>query len=262
MSSTFSTAGTHIDRKSLKRPDGFTAMVSSFMKGLSKQTGLFIAILGGLLAIGVGIALYINRLEAKSLSARNAFYQAEKAWETEFKALDARENPKQKESTKEAPSAATEALLFKKLDVDAQFPEAIKKLKAVDSEFATTRSAYEARLKLANLYYHHGNYEKALPWYQKALETAPNKLEKAIALTSLGYTLESLGKPTDALQFFQKAVNLGEGSLKGDLLLAVARNYEALQDTANARSTYEKIILELPNTEFSKAAETYKAQLP
>ena len=107
----------------------------------------------------------------------------------------------------------------------------------------------------------HGEFTKALPWYEKASDSAPDSFEKALAFSSLGYVHESLGKPTEALQSFQKALNLGEGSLKGDLLMGVARSYEAVHDSANARSTYDKILTELPNTEYAKSAELFKDQL-
>ena len=61
---------------------------------------------------------------------------------------------------------------------------------------------------------------------------------------------------------FQKALELGEGSLKGDLLMAIARCQETLHDSSKARSIYDRILSELPNTEYAKAADINKAQLP
>ena len=147
------------------------------------------------------------------------------------------------------------------MDVDTHYPEAVKKLKAVDQDFTKTRPAFEARLKLGNLYFNHGNFEKALPWFQKAVDTAPAKLEKALALSAVGYTYENLGKGNTAIQSFQKAIDLGESSVKGELLIAIARCYEEIHDTAKARSTYDQILSELPNTEYAKNAEVYKSQL-
>jgi len=61
---------------------------------------------------------------------------------------------------------------------------------------------------------------------------------------------------------FAKALELGEGSLKGDLLMAIARCQETLHDSSKARSIYDRILSELPNTEYAKAADINKAQLP
>ena len=263
MASTFSHSGTTVDRKSLKRPDGFTSAITGLFNDLSKQTGLLLVFLGALLGLGVLAALYMNHLDSRSEAARNALFSGDKAMETEMKALATAESPKalKDSADKIAPEALAETVAYKKLDVDRQFPETVKKLQEVDATFGNTRSAYEARLKLGDLYYNHSEFSKAVPWYEKASDTAPNNFEKAVAFSSLGYTQENLGKPSEAIQAFQKALNLGEGSLKGDLLLGLARSYEAMHDSANARSTYDRILSELPNTDSAKSAEIFKSQI-
>ena len=194
-----------------------------------------------MISIGVSIAFYVNHLDAKAQLGKNAFFQAEKTFEKEFK--------------------TQESLTFKKMDVDRKLTESIEKIKRIDSEFSKTRAAFEARLKLGSLYFDHGEFDKAIAWYKKALDSAPNTFEKSIVLSSLGYAYENSGKPAEALQAFQKALPLGERSLKGDLLLGVARNQEALHDLVKARSTYDQILTELPNTEYAKSAEIFKDQL-
>jgi TolA-binding protein len=78
----------------------------------------------------------------------------------------------------------------------------------------------------------------------------------------LGHTQANLDKQKEAIQSYQKGVELGEGdSIKGEALLGMARSYEALQDTARARSVYDQIISELSNTEYQQAAEIFKSQL-
>jgi tetratricopeptide (TPR) repeat protein len=116
-------------------------------------------------------------------------------------------------------------------------------------------------MKLGTLYFDHGDFAKALPWFEKAAQSASGSFERALALSSVAYTQENLGKPSDAVQTYQKALNLGEGGLKGDLLLGMARSYEALQDTAKARSSYDQILKDLPGTEYAKSAELYKGWL-
>ena len=104
-------------------------------------------------------------------------------------------------------------------------------------------------------------FEKAQPWYQKAADTAKGKFEKSLSLSALGYSFENLGKHANAIESFQKALDLGENSLKGDLLLALARCYGSIHDVAKARSTYDRVLSDLPNTEYAKNAELYKNQL-
>ena len=151
--------------------------------------------------------------------------------------------------------------MFQKIDVDAKFQNSVKKLTEVQTNWNGTRSAFEARQKLGNLYFHHGEYSKSLPWFEKAFASAPNTFEKAQILSAMGYAQENLGQTDAAIQSYQKAIQLGEGSLKGDLLMAMARCYEFLKDTAKARSTYDQVLVDLPNTEYSKTAELYKGRL-
>lgn len=256
MTSTFSSDDI-LDRKSLKKPDHFLRTLTRFFSGISSQTGLLLILLGGLLGLGIGGVFYMNHLNHLSNSARNALFQAEKTMESEIKGLATRETP----SKKLTPEAHIETVTFKKLDVDQNFPETIKKFHEIDSNYGKTRSGFEARLKIGNLYYDHGNYSKALIWFEKSAKTAPSNFEKAAAYSAIGYAEESLNNPSEALQVFQKGLNLGEGSFKGNFLLGLARNYEAMHNSAEARSTYARILNELPNTECSKSAEIFKAQV-
>ena len=158
MASQFSASNHKLDRKSLKRPDSFLSSVTGVFQGLSDHNRIILSIVGALIMIGSATAFFINRNEHQNRNARDALYLAEKSLETESKDLS-----------------------FKKVDVDVRFAESVKKLKAVDQDFSRTRPAYEARVKLGNLYFNHGDFEKALPWFQKAADTAPEKLAKALA---------------------------------------------------------------------------------
>jgi tetratricopeptide (TPR) repeat protein len=265
MASTFSSAGTSLDRKSLKRPDGFLSAIRGLFSQLSKHSTIFVLVVAVVLGLGLVAGYWMNHLEAKSDAARNALFLAGKSMSAELKAVEVAEKgatvqtiKKDKSSPEDAAAQASDSFAFKKLDVDAKFPETVKKLKAVEQDFGGTRAAFEARLKLGTLYFDHADYTKSLPWFEKAAQSAPGNFEKALALNSVGYANENLGKPADAVQSYQKALNLGEGGLKGDLLLGIARSYEALHDTAKARSTYDQILKDLPGSDHAKSAELYK----
>jgi tetratricopeptide (TPR) repeat protein len=266
MASTFSSAGTSIDRKSLKRPDGFFTFLSGFFGKLASHSGRFVIIVAVFIGLGLVAGYWINHLNAQDETARNALFLAEKSIEAEMKPLVEAQKPASSPSAKkknEAQDAAEafETVAYQKLDVDSQFPASVKKLTAIDQNFSRTRSAFEARFKLGSLYYNHGEFSKALPWYEKAAQSAPGSFEKSLALASIASTHENLGKAAEAVQVYQKALNLGESALKGELLLGLARSYEALHDTAKARSTYDQILTELPTTEQAKSAELYKSWL-
>jgi tetratricopeptide (TPR) repeat protein len=166
-----------------------------------------------------------------------------------------------KEKADQEEAQAIEKMAFKKLDVDRDLAEGVKKLQTVATEYEGTRTGYEARLILGNLYFNHGEPAKAGPWFQKAADAAPDNLEKSLALSSLGYSLENQNKNQEAASAFEKAANLGEPSVKADAMLGNARNTQALHDNAKARTLYDQVISQFPNSEYSKTAERKKADL-
>lgn len=284
MSSSFSSS-TSIDRKSLKKVDGFLSTTRNFFDGLAQHSKAALIALLLVISGSIVAAFLINHYETRAEAARNALYVAEKAFESELKALAQFEKPKNeaiakiKDQNKKKVSAKEnttdeslddqqleqseklmQTLLYKNLNVDSKFPDSIKKFKEVEQTYSGTRFGYEARLKLGNLYFDHGNFAQALPWYEKAFKTAPANFEKVVSLSAMGYTYEGMGKYSEAIEYFQKALNLGEGSFKGDLLLGLARSYEGNHDSVKARSTYEQILAEFPGTDLAKKAEIFKAQ--
>ena len=270
MTSTYSSSSSHVDPKSLKRPDSFMVLMGNFFTELAQNTRVLIAGLVALIVLGTAIALYSQRETTKVGEGRDALFKADKTFETELKALATALKPpattpskdKKADAAKTQPdSFDLEAVVYQKLDVDQKFPGTVKELSTIEKSYSGNRIGYEASVKLGGLYFDHAQYDKALPWFEKAVSSAPGHFEKALALSSLGYAQENLAKPADAIQSFQKALNMGEVSLKGDLLLALARNYESNHDTAKARGAYDQILSDLPNTDYSKTAERYKSQL-
>lgn len=270
MASTFSSSNSGLNRENLRRPDGFVVATTGFFGNLMTHTRGVILLIVLFLAIGLGITFYFSHRQSNAESAKNALYLAEKALDSDLKKVSDRFRPpaaaaasEKKPTAKTTPEEGAdpaEAVLFKKIDVDTEFSESVPKLKALDQNFSGTHAAYEANLKLAHLYFDHGDAEKALSWLEKAFRSAPGRLEKVLALTSLGKVRENLGKHSEALQDYEKALNMGEKSLKGDILLGMARCYE-VTDGAKARGTYEKILTDLPNTDYAKTAEVLKNRL-
>jgi tetratricopeptide (TPR) repeat protein len=116
-------------------------------------------------------------------------------------------------------------------------------------------------LILGKLYLNHGHAAQASEWFKKSTEHAPTTLDQAIAWQNLGYSREDEGNSKEALDAVEHSLNLGEASLKGDLLLSKARILETENNTAQAKTTYDQIMGQLPNSEYSKLAELYKARL-
>jgi TolA-binding protein len=267
MSSSATTSSTELDRKALRRPDDFAQAVRKFFDAVAANAGTTLTVLGILFIVGLASAIYMNHRADRAAHGREALFKANQALETSLKAM-LPAAPVVKKGDDKAQAAADaeaaknlEALQYKKLDVDAQLGPVVKQYEAVIAQYPGSRAAYDARLALGDLYYQHGQAEKSLPWFQGAADAAPNGFEKTLALTALGYSYESAGKPGDAMTAYEKAISQGEAGLKGDLLLALARAQALSGKKDQARNTYDQILSQLPNTEQSKQAETLKARL-
>jgi TolA-binding protein len=260
--------------KSLKKPDEFLTATTGIFDSIAKNTRMLMIALAGIVAV-IALGSYIHsRNESRSLAANNAMFLAEKSLEKEMKALAKANAPaaapkltaadsKNDKNAKPAEAEPdVEAVLFKKVDVDTQFPEAVSKLKEIAENFKGTRSAFEAQLTLGRLYFDHQQSEKALPWLIHALGSAPNSNEKMIAQLAVGHVQESLGKYDDAARDYEAVVKASpQGTLKADVLLSLARTQELLHDSEKAKGLYDQIITQMPGTEYAKTAELLKAQL-
>lgn len=270
-STTESFSTSHLDRKSLKRPDSFSLAVTSFFGNVFQNTRGLLILLALLFLSVVGFFFWANQNEGRSHQATEALYGAEKVLDEEMgklsSPLETAVKAAQGKSDQSGPSAAQAAkdqaskVDYLKVDVDARLPRGVGKLVEVTEKFSNTRASFEAQMQLGSIYFNHAQFEKSLGWFQKAEKAAREKLDRVAALSSVGYAQENLGKPSEALGYFQKAIALGEPSLKGDLLLAIGRCYEGLNDLAKARSIYEQVSKEFPGGEYAKAADGRKSRL-
>lgn len=258
--------GTLSERKtfiqSMKSPDEFYKVVHAvFSKMAEKKSAVYIA-LAALLAVGLALSFWSNQRQAQVTEAKNALFDVMKALDKDSAALapKAPEAPKAEAGKAPAQPNPADAIEFAKLDVDAKFGATIEKVKTLDQKFPSTRAAYEARLLLGKLYFDHQDAAKAMPWLQKAVESAPNKLEKTMALATLGYAQERAGDMKAAAETFEKAYQQGEAAVRGDVMLSQGRVALALNDKAKARSIYDQVILQFPNTDLAKIAEQQRAQ--
>jgi tetratricopeptide (TPR) repeat protein len=269
--------GFSVDKAKLKNRDEFFVSTYRFFDGLGKHSrGVAVAVV---LLVGIGVAggLMANRHQGKSEEGKNALFLAQKAYEAELKSVAGvkapapaaeSKDPKAQAEAQKAQRAQEEAsakklddVAYQKLDVDAKFPESVKKYNDVIHQYAGTRAAHEARMALGTLYFNHGDPAKATPLFEAATGSASGSFEKSLALQSWGYALENSAKHAEAVSAYEKALNLGEAGIKGDLMLAIARCQEAMHDAAKARSTYDQILTQLPNTDAAKTAEALKAKL-
>jgi len=248
--------------------DEFVSEVTSFFDILAKRSGLLVGVGIGVLVLAGVLAFVSNKNEQKTDAGRSALYLAEKSLDTQEKALTKTLAPAPevksaaKDATKKpAQDLGTEAIAYRKLDVDTQFADSVSKIKAVATDFSSTRPGFDAMLVLGKLYLNHGEPAKAVEWFSRSTEHAPTALDRALAWNNLGYAYENDTKYPEAMGAFEQAFKTGESTIKGDVLLSKARVAEAMSDQGTAKAVYEQILNQLPNTEYSKQAEFFKSRL-
>jgi tetratricopeptide (TPR) repeat protein len=197
----------------------------------------------------------MNHLERSAHDARAALYIAEKLLAEELKGISHQDvaSPQKDQSLSGRD--------YKKINFNSQLTASVAKFKEVISKYPKTRAGFEAHMDLASLYFDHGDDFNALAWLQKAELLASDRQDQIAVYSAIGYAQENLSKSSEAVEAFQKAIRLGDKAQKGDLLLAVARCYEALHDMAKARSIYDQVSSEFSGSEYAKSAELLKSQL-
>lgn len=230
--------------KEIRKPDQLLVTLKALFEEAFSKPKVVLGGLALLLVVGVSVAFYMEHQSSRNEAANDAFFSAQKTFITEVKA-----------------QAHPEDLSFQKLDVNTVFKQTVKQYADVATQFPRTRAGFEAQVALGSLYLQHGQAAEATPWFEKGLKAAPNSLEKAALLANLGYSFENQQKWKEALESYQKGLNQGEATWKSELLLGIARCLEQLKDINQARSTYDQITIQLPNTEAAHFAEARKAQL-
>lgn len=246
--------------------------VRSAFDSFAKNTRMVWVILGACVVVATAIALLINRNEAKHQAASNAYFLAQKGLENGLKEIAKKRFPVSISSTTDVSLAAKseaaelaaslEKVLFLKFDVNAELGPQVAALQKIARDNESTRPGFDANLTLGDLYFDHGQPALSLPFYEKAALKAPNSMDRVLALKGLSAAQEATGKYADAIATLERALQAGEGYLRGELLLSMARCYELSGETAKARAKYDEILAQLPNTESAQNAEAAKAALP
>lgn len=219
-------------------------------------------VVGSGLVVAVIAGFWLSRRDERSAAASQALFVAQKSLADEEQKYKDANTPKTPVDSKKAPAPAVEPdLAYRALNVGEVFKGGVTALQGVATDYSGTRAGTEAALHLADLYYRHGQWDQAVQWFVKAQGSASHSIDRAAAWAGQGYALENLGKRQEAVQAFERALQVGEESWKGELLLALGRNQAALKQWAQAKVTYEKIIKEVPGTEAATTAESLKARL-
>ncbi len=116
-------------------------------------------------------------------------------------------------------------------------------IKELEDQAAQNPKAAEPRLKLANFLYDQKQYDKAIEWYQKALELDPGNVN---ARTDLGTAYFYLGRPQDALSEYRKSLETNPRH-EPTLFNMIIVNLEGTRDFAAAQDAWQRLHRLNPN---------------
>ncbi len=129
------------------------------------------------------------------------------------------------------------------------YQEVIALYQDIIDQYPGTASAGRAQYLLGSIAYQRGNYDEAKTFFSDYLKTFSKGPLAMQAEESLAYVLEQQQDYQQALDTFKRLETRVSEARKPAILLAVARNYEALGQTESAIAAYQSIVDS--NTSFS-----------
>ena len=115
--------------------------------------------------------------------------------------------------------------------------------KALEEQAAQNPNDPEPRLKLANYLYDQHQWQRAIEWYQKALELDPKNVN---ARTDLGTAYFNLGRAQDALREYRKSLEI-DPTHQPTMFNSIVVYFDGLHDAGAARQMMERLTKLNPN---------------
>ncbi len=227
----------HVDRKALKKPDGFVQLGLRALGALFQERNY---VMGALVCVALAAAAYYGYSAwNRRVLARDwlAYYQAETAKESEQVA-------KYKQAYENGGKTRAAFLAAVALG-DHYFQSAQSKVQAA------TGKDLEPSLSLDQA------AQNSVDWYRKAGEFSfLLQAEKDLLTLNLGQAFELQGKADEAQSVYQKVAD-GNGPSRAMALLSVGRIWEAKKNSEKAKATYQAVATDFANTEYAKIAKNY-----
>jgi Tfp pilus assembly protein PilF len=110
-------------------------------------------------------------------------------------------------------------------------------VKTLEEQAAQNPKDPEPRLKLANVLYDQGQWQKAVEWYQKVLELDPKNVN---ARTDMGTAYFNLGRPKEALEEFHKSLEI-DPNHQPTIFNSIVVNLEGTRDAAAAQAAWDRL---------------------
>lgn len=195
----------------------FVVTITEYISANLKVVGFAALGIVVLLALGIGWGVYKRNLNEKAVALENEAFDV-------FSKVSAAENAEKPEQPAKS------------------YQDVLKLYQQLIAEYPGTASAERARYLCGSLEYTLGDYEKARQDFSAYVNAYPNGKLRLQAEESLGYLFEQQKEYQKAIEQFKSLEAKVSPSKKGELLLAVGRNYESLQQPENAVKTYQSIV--------------------
>ncbi len=163
--------------------------------------------------------------------------QNEKALVLEAEAFKAHQDAREQAASQLAESTDKETT-----EPEDYYKDAVAMYQEILDDYSGTKSAERALYLLGSIAYENGSYDQAQEYFSRYVSKHPKGTLVNSAQESLGYILEQQQSYQKAIDVFTELEKSVEGSQKTEIQLAIARNYEALDNDDDALAIYQEII--------------------
>ena len=110
-------------------------------------------------------------------------------------------------------------------------------VKTLEEHAAQNPRDPEPRLKLANYLYDQQQWQRAIEWYQKAVELDPKNVN---ARTDMGTAYFNLGRPADALREYRQSLEI-DPTHQPTMFNLIVVHLDGLHDVAAAQQAWDRL---------------------
>ena len=191
-----------ISRKELKVPDKFQQVSGSFVKGLAGHRVLFFSCIAALLMVAGGFWVVTEKQKEKSLEMEGLYFQIDQLIQ-------------KKSEIEPGPLSSKISNLLAKFDAGPQ----------------KTR----AQLRVAEMHYKNGEYEKALALYSEVEHSSdPSDTNHTLARQGSAFCFEGQKKYSKAIEIYKSIIDTSPKFPLFYVYLGLSRSYQLNQDNKSA----------------------------
>lgn len=215
-------------KKELREPDEFITLSSKLLQFAIEQKVKIAGAVGAVLAVVLIVSLSIYFSNQKENKAFTALYQL---------------------------LAGYEALITDN-GADKAFQDTKDDFQAFLKDHSGTVAGSMAAVRFAGICFDAGEYDKAIQWYQTALDKfGANDAYKNIILSGLGYAYAEKKDFEKALTFFEQIAAGNNPLMKAEAFYNLGLLYEATGQPEKSASAFNTVVSEYADSMYYKVAK-------